>query len=359
MELLIWRYAIIIYSIQFIESTIDMIYKITSDKLKIDSLFKTSVKSGDTVTLNVLKQLAEGKWAVSIKGKVIPARSEVDLLPGQKLKAQILRSGDRLILKVLHDDTRPVRQLLSKLGVPQDSISESIVSALVKSDLRVTQENIVTIRKMMKRINKEDPKMSRMLAILIGKNIDISGSGIDELLRLLDYGSSHGNKDHEKKREEEPETDEDKKKWLKKITRKTTGNPDSLLQVFNNLNGKNNNWIVIPFAFQDHDEVYEGTIRVLFNPDTRKTEKLVLCITLPDDERFSFFMQPGADGVSVRMFAPDSRRSAHLEKKLHELRIKLQNKGAKFDDIVYNEEEFDGFTPSTDVFPYKTIDTLT
>ncbi len=336
-----------------------MIFRITSDKLKVNNFIKDALKPGDLVTLNVIKQLTDGKWAVSIKGKVIPARSDVELVPGSSIKAQILSSGDRLVLKIMKDNPRPIQQLLSGLGIAQDGVCEAIVTSLVASDLKVTQEIVTKIRKTMERMKKDDIKSARILALILSKNIDISNPNIDELFQLLSYGNSAGNGEQKEKHRENGEREPGEKKRIKKAVMRTSENPDNLLQVFNHLNGDPNNWIVIPFSFDEQGEDFEGAIRVLYNTKTRKTEKVVLSISVSGNPVFSFFMHPANDTISVKMFSADPDFDASHNENFRDLTIKLQNKGAKIDDIVYNEEDFDGFTPSADVFPYKTIDTLT
>jgi len=88
-----------------------------------------------------------------------------------------------------------------------------------------------------------------------------------------------------------------------------------------------------PFSYSDQDETYEGTIRVLYNPTTCKTEKVVLSISFGDGRQFSFYMQPENETINIKMFSSDAGPSVHFEKFLQELRIKLQNKGAKIDDM--------------------------
>jgi hypothetical protein len=337
-----------------------MINKIISEHIKIDTLFKGNLKSGDIVSVSVIKQVSDGKWAVSIKGKVFPAMSELSLTPGDRIKAQVTRTGDRLILKVVDDAPRaPIQQVLLKYGIAQDKVSEMIVMSLIKSDLQVTQEQVQRIRKAMDRLQKADAKSARLLALILGKEIDIgNGEGIDELFKLLSYGDSP--EDHEKrqKKERDRNADEDAKNQIKKAVEKPNRNPDSMLQIFNHLRGKNQNWIVIPYSYQFENGSYEGTIRVLYNSNTMKTEKIVL-VVFTEHGRFSFLIQ-SKDGIHhIRLFHSDPRILKNISKKMREFNIKLQNKGAKIDDIIYNEVDFDGFSSIQDDLPYKAIDTLT
>jgi hypothetical protein len=229
----------------------------------------------------------------------------------------------------------------------------------VRSDLKVTQEIVSKVRKYMERTKKTDLKTSRLLSLILCKDMDISDTGIDELLQLLNYGDSSHDRRKRNKNGHDTENEDDTKKWVKKVIQKTSENPDNLLHVFNHLNGKSQNWIVIPYCYHEKSEIYEGTIRVLYNPISKKTEKVVFTVAMDEKDSITFYIQQKEEIIHIKMFTSGLEDHVHFEKKLQELRIKLQNKGAKIDDIVYNEADFDGFTPRTDVFPYKTIDTLT
>ena len=55
------------------------------------------LKAGDVVTLHVLKRLTDDKWAVGLKGRVLPARTDLDLSPGSTLRARVQSSAGRIV----------------------------------------------------------------------------------------------------------------------------------------------------------------------------------------------------------------------------------------------------------------------
>jgi len=69
--------------------------------------------------------------------------SEIALVPGDKIKAQVTRSGNKLILKTVEDLARRFSNCFPDTALASDKVSEMIVMSLVRSDLKVTQDNIL------------------------------------------------------------------------------------------------------------------------------------------------------------------------------------------------------------------------
>jgi len=52
------------------------------------------------------------------------------------------------------------------------------------------------------------------------------------------------------------------------------------------------NWIVIPYNYEDEDDVYSGSIRVFIIRILKKTEKIVFSVSVEGEEIFFFCIQP-------------------------------------------------------------------
>jgi len=333
-------------------------YKIFSDHVKINSLVKQSIKSGDIVNVNVIKQLGQGKWAIGIKGNMFPASSQIGLVPGQTFRAQIFFEDKKLILKLIDRQIAPFELLIKNQGLIQDAISESIVASLFKSNLKIDSEVISRFRKILEKLKRNDQRASRLLASIFDKSINLSDEYLEKMFEILEYSNRQFTKRH--KKEAFGDNLNQTKTALKKILSKKDPENTNLLQLFNHLKGNNQNWIVLPFGLTDNESDFDGTVRILYDDNLKKIEKVVLIVNVSDDVRFSFYIESHEKYKSFRViiFCNDSNYSEKAGKKISELNRKLQNKGIKIDDIIYNDEAFDGFSPSFESSEYKNIDTL-
>ncbi|MEE8591521.1 MAG: hypothetical protein V3T35_09390, partial [Spirochaetia bacterium] len=93
------------------------------------------MRSGDFVSIKVIKRLTGNKWAVGIRGQVIPAFSKVNLAPGQLLRALVTIQHGRMTLKMTTEQTTPVQDLLVRQGIQPDKVMEQILTSFLRSGL--------------------------------------------------------------------------------------------------------------------------------------------------------------------------------------------------------------------------------
>ena len=89
------------------------------------------LRSGERVAVQVLKLLAEGKWAVGLKGRVYPAVSTVPLKAGDRLWAVVQGSGRRIVLR-LGDEAAGAQPGRSQ---PAESFAQALTRAFVREGL--------------------------------------------------------------------------------------------------------------------------------------------------------------------------------------------------------------------------------
>ncbi|MBN2443498.1 MAG: hypothetical protein JXJ04_19200 [Spirochaetales bacterium] len=330
--------------------------------IKLDFNTNVTFKDGDIVTISVIKPLTTHKWAVGIKGNVVPAFSKVELFPGQKLKAIVVRDGNSFQLKIaannvaLHKDK--FSEFLIQQGISVDALSQAIVTSLIKSHLPLDPQMIIKMRNLLGKIRKKPHLLSRVLSILAEKNIDISSGKIEALLDLLDYGEDSGSDHKQETPKRSFKNAEEIKDIVKEIVNKTSDIDENLIQVFNHIKGKNPSWLVIPFRINAEQDV-AGTIRILYNSLTKKIEKMTILINQHDDIRIFFHIIEKKNHKKLMIFCNDEEKRELLRKEIKKLSINLQNTDVKIDDNIYMEEDFDGFTPLEEMQQYRRINIQT
>ncbi|MBN2532933.1 MAG: hypothetical protein JXB88_08580 [Spirochaetales bacterium] len=325
--------------------------------LKIESSSAFSLNDKDIVTISVIKQLTGNKWAVGIDGKVISAFSEKDLIPGQKLKAYVIRQENRILLKCDIPREDNFSDYLIKLGLPNDTLSHTIILALIRSNLSLHPELIVKMRQIIAKLKKKPETLARLLAFIHEKHIDITSGKIESLLELLSYGEDTGNYRQKNNKKRLFKNTKEIVEELKEIVNKTSEN--SPLQIFNHLKGKNPDWIIIPFNFDTEKKKLSGTIRIFYDFIIQKVKKMTISINQDNNIQLFFYIVEEEHHKLLKIFCNNEEKSIKLTKKIENLRKNLQNTDIIIDDIIYKEENFDGFTPLEDLNMYRKINMYT
>jgi hypothetical protein len=316
-----------------------------------------TLKSGDIVNVSIIKHLSGNKWAVGIRGKVFPAYSEFELTPGKTIKAEVMSSGNKIVLKIKNDESNRIVELIKQQSLPDDVLSKVIIMSLLKSRLILNNDTIAKMRQFLQKKKESSGRLARILALLVDKEIDISASEIDALVDVMRYGEQGERKQNRNRQRFNKNADDIKGEIEKQVKREEQ--EGNMLQLFNHLKGKNQNWIIIPYKVKEGDGELSGTIRVLYDPYGRCVKKCVCIVNEEDNTRWSFFITPENSKKRMIIYISNKNKLKRCEKKIEELRIKVHNMGVEIDDIIYNDKEFDGFTPDADIALYKKINTIT
>ncbi len=101
-------------------------------KLNLNARSELHIRSGDFVSVKVIKRLTGNKWAVGIRGRVIPAFSRVNLASGQLLRALVTIQQGRITLKMIAEQTTPIQDLLVRQGIQPDKVMEQILTSFLR-----------------------------------------------------------------------------------------------------------------------------------------------------------------------------------------------------------------------------------
>lgn len=328
-------------------------------KLNLNARSELRLRSGDFVSIKVIKRLTGNKWAVGIRGQVIPAFSKVNLAPGQLLRALVTIQQGRITLKMTAEQATPVQDLLVRQGIQPDKVMEQILTSFLRSGLAVEPERLYQVRRLLEKMKLDPKKFSRIIALILEKGIGLRSRALVPLLPLLGYGEQESGKKEGRKRRRLPDS-----QALMQQLRSAVEEPESAegssLQVFNHLQGSEASWVIIPFdyTYGSSGRIY-GSIRLRYDPWRKQTDRLIVVARTEAGRKWSFVLQKSPeDGLELSIFADpvDARRKVKAE--LEGLRLKLQNLGVKIDDNIREDENFDGFSLPWEELSYRNVDTV-
>jgi len=328
-------------------------------KLKGNARSELHLRSGDFVSVKVIKRLAGNKWAVGIRGRVIPAFSKVNLASGQLLRALVTIQQGRITLKMIAEQTPPVQELLFRQGIQPDKVMEQILTSFLRSGLAVEPERLHLVRRLLEKLKLNPKKFSRIIALILEKGIDPRSRALLRLLPLLGYGEQESGKKEGRKRRMPPDSQAMMKR-LRSAVEEPQSAEGSSLQVFNHLQGCEESWVIIPFDFSDESSgrIY-GSIRLRYDSRRRQTNRLIVVARSEEGKKWSFVLQktPAGD-LELSIFADHVEQRGKVKAEVGALRLKLQNLGVKIDDTIREDENFDGFTVPWEELSYRNVDTV-
>lgn len=314
---------------------------------------------GGEVTVRVLKALAPGKWAVGVGGKVLAARSDVDLRTGGTLQARVSVDGRGVVS--LHVGPRhpdPVAAFLAGEGFPDETRIRTLISAFLRHQRPLEP---AVLRKSLRFLSRDAKGMDRsaaVLAVLDDKGWDAEAPATKAVMDLVEYGRDRRGFGQERKRGREREGTEGLRDAVRESLSGNAGETGPL-QVFNHRKGSHGTWIVAPFRLHAGGREYRGTLR-LFQDAVRATPVrmvLVVCSETGNEWSFSLPLAGGSRNLTVYCGPEAARRLT--ARGLGDLASDFRNLGVEVDDIIHGIEEFDGFSEVGEDVSLRGIDTMT
>jgi hypothetical protein len=328
--------------------------------ISISARSELRLRSGDFISLKVIRHLVGDKWAVGIKGRIVPARSTLKLLPGQRLRAQVALQHGQYVLKLAESSSNPVRELLLRLGLQQDAVMEQVLTSFMRHGLPVRSRTLRQVRNLLDRRKLDARKFSRIAAACLEKEIEPDSPGLERLLAVLGYGEGEAGSGRKRYRQRQMPPDEHALAGdLQAVVEQPDSGEGNSLQLFNHLKGHEAHWIFVPFdySFKPSGRIY-GTIRLRYDTLQNRADRLVLVARTAEDMKWSFLMQRNAEGEwKLYVFGPKGG-GRKMKAELQLLQLKLQNLGIKMDDTIREDQDFDGFSLPWEELSYRVIDTV-
>jgi len=297
------------------------------------------LRTGDVVTLHVIKRLTADKWAVGLEGRVLPARTDLDLSPGATLRARVQSAAGRVIFVLERGSPSALADALLRAGVADTPETRLVAAALVAGGRPVDPVTVDRVRALLLKSRHEARRGARAAATLLDKGIDLASSGAADLLELICLAEPGGRDPRRHKGRRFPRDGGEAKADLAA----TTERPTSGLQVYNALRGRNETWVVVPFVYRDGDAECPGTVKLLIDPYVGRLRRLVVGVR-PDGRgtwHFSFDLE-GRRRMIV--YADEVPVPGPARANLDRLTAKVHNMGIEVSDTVRDGREFDGFS---------------
>ena len=245
---------------------------------------RSSLRSGQVVRANVIKQLAPSKWMLGIGGRVIAATSERNLSPGMTFQAQVRIEGGTVLLQPYEQigAQEGALRFLGAEGLPRDELSVTILRALLRSGMPLDPAHIRNVYAFFRNRESVSPRMVRAYLLMQQKGLSPSEEGVDRFIDALDgyagrrdggagdggaYGGARDDADRRRggqhNSEGKPTKAED---TVREVVQRRDEEADDLIHAFNHLRGEGGHWIVVPFSVDTDDgRSYRGSIRVHFS----------------------------------------------------------------------------------------------
>jgi hypothetical protein len=342
---------------------------------------KQQIKTGDTVSVKVIKHLSGNSWQISLKGKLLPVLSEVPLQEENTVTAQAFWSGKTLRLRVLHGSTdargalsKAISGLLTQAGIPIDGASQAVVEALQRSGMPLQPELISRLYKQLKQYGSEENHIARLLVLFADKGLENPSKFLDTVLPYFpQQDPEKREKERQRKREQEKKQDEGRydtgetkknrpvseetiRETLKNSLFFPTGPKDTGILLFNHLRGAHDNWVIVPVSLCIEESTITGTIRIK-TVEGESTPEIIMVTFLTDAGTWDFQFKKKDDGFECRIFSSPEALRNEGNKNLSGFSEKLRKLGVKIVDTIRECSVYDGFSSKTDV-RYKNIDTI-
>ncbi len=303
--------------------------------IRLAAAAAADLRGGERVSVQVLKALAEGKWAVGLKGRVYPAVSTVPLAAGDRLSAVVERAGSRIVLRLQTAGGEPG----AAPGEAGSNIAQVLAEAFAREGLHPGEAAVARAAGRLRALGGRQRKTARSLAAAAAKGIDPDSPGIEELLAALAFEDSGERGSY--RRRDLPRRRQDLAAGVRSGLAR--GGDEDSLSLFNALRSEQGAWVAIPFLFRYLDRDLAGTVRLLYVGD--RPVRLALEVrSVPGSSAWGFVLSDHAGARRLKVFCGSDRGRRQALKRIGELRTKLQNHGVEVDDSISDVRLFDGYS---------------
>ncbi|MGI5085631.1 hypothetical protein [Treponema putidum] len=232
-----------------------------------------SLKNGDIVNAKILSLKTDGAARIFFNGNIFEGNVSGSLKEGDSLKMRVIIDSDRvLLIPEKGNETSSAKDVFSKLGIPQNELTSSILAFFTAMESRLDQKSINRIFNFLykktgkpagKASLKEKEKNVFAASLIENKGIELS----DELFSQI-YAAVFGG-GREK-------------------------NDDEVLEMLNHLKGEGLHWIILPFDREFDSSKASGSLALLLDISLKKLKSLVLRCNFKnsgEDESWIFSLQ--------------------------------------------------------------------
>lgn len=320
-----------------------------------------AVRSGDRITIKVIKKLHGDNWQISFKGKLLAVKSEVPLTEGKTYRGQVSLFGKTIRFRVQQGEERGA----FAGRAAKTEIQQKVLQVLKRTGMPAAPEFVGTIAEKAQKMNTKDENFLKLAVLFLDKGIEVENEEDMTAYPFLVHERRKKGKGKEEEHRRESDEEDAKKEPLKEKIKKyvqdqirgVTKGYDSQLQLFNHIISSHENWIILPLHIKIDGEEIEGSLRLKMNSPGEKPGAMVLS-TRRKGELLSFAIGDlSAKEPVMKIYAGEQLDMANLSGQMELFSKKLTKLGIKLDDSINNGSLFDGFTEIS-AKGVKSIDTV-
>ena len=326
------------------------------------------MSAGSTVHARVVAHVGKNTWQLAIGNRTVTARVAVPVHLGERFLARVERSGSEIILRQIQrgsTGSSALARVLSAAGVPQNAVSEAILTHLVHAQHSLDPTRIAKLYRMAERAGARTRREARLLAVLVGKGVDVDDEHtFRRLLSALDPASEGDQKGRDagdrrqqnpRRRENGDDKDtsdqslpfqapdshsiEDLKKQVKSAVTRTEAAATSALPVVNHRIGDEGHWVVVPVVLSVGEETRRAVVRLYRPGPADRFSQGALEVELAGRRiAFSILRRDAGFRVVVHPSAQDDPAARNLADTLTQTDL--------IRELVFRDslEDFDGFS---------------
>ncbi len=323
---------------------------------------KVLFRAGESVTVNVIKQISSFVWAVGVKGVVFRARTDLALTAGASLRAVVVRNGAHLELKLESDASANLQATLQKAGLPRDEAAALVVSALIKWRVKIDEGAVDALRRTLRRLQGDPKRVARTLGLLVAKGLSPDSRELPSLAALLDYGAGGERRGRQERRRRKGEprrpAEDEVAAGLSAAIEGSASRRPGVLALLNHLPAPagSDNWLVVPYRVGKEGEGLSGTLRFLYDAAARSIRKTVIVAYSQAGTRYQFSLIPDAGGYRLSVRSGEKDLVGRPLTKFNDELAGLKALGVRCDGRIASDEGDDGFEPEGGEGEYRHVD---
>jgi len=353
-----------------------------------------TVKPGSIISFSVQRKIGDHSWVVRMLGREVRVVSDLQLEVGARLKATVQLESGKLLLKI-DRQAHALNNILQTSNLPDTQTSRMLIQAFIAQGLPLREERLRAALKLFSQLEVKDSATSRLLAIVYDKGLFLTPEQMKRLQLLVfgegdsrregstaqqeqqDTGHGQNQQDTEREppqgrqgRQRQDQTNQHKRGYNPKLIEQnlhtqitSRGAGASLLHLFNHIQARHNNWIIIPLSFTPTQAAEEfqtdsGILRLQLDPEGRPQQFSLTFLLYSSSELSTWHFagkitNPQSKIHIYRGSREQGRPNAEILSRLHK---KLNNLSFEIDDTIREASEFDPFGME-DISLLKRVDT--
>jgi hypothetical protein len=314
------------------------------------------------VTATVIKVSGSGHRhaLVRIGDGVFRARTNMSLLPGQRLQVRVFVRGGTLVLRKAASAASTASALGPHRSQLPTSLYPTVSGILARSGLPANERGVEALLARARRIGRRGLQALRFLAILQEKGMEAPDSLVEQLVSLAgtdgeegdegDRSQDHRDQSHRERNGPQDQPSEADSRQKSKDTREA-------LVVANHLKGRRDQWVIVPFSAASKGVEVNGAMRVLLDSASGAARRMILAARAPT-KRWNVAVESASNRVSrVSILCDPTSLSSRLRRETAGLRRALATRGIRL-DITAPPAGFDGFSPGPGDYEHAGVDRM-